>query len=252
MKQFCSFYLAAGLLILTLPGYGQEEKEFKQLLQEFNFTQAVYPQEKKELQFTLTGFLLRSELAHDLDLGFDIEYGLTDRLQVEAEIINEVINPRDFDETGKSSYNFKTGLLYNFINRPGFSSSLVLELGLPVHKVSPDSVSFEYDPHIILAKQIGKSQLHVDTGVEIHDKEKEYFYNLALVYPIGAFKPLLEFNGSYAESSDFFLSPGLVWNGRKNLEVVTGTTLGLWQKGRPWGVSIKLIYEFSLAKSSAD
>jgi hypothetical protein len=245
MKQLSFLWLAFGLMLLAFPVFAQQEGEFKQLLQEFNFTQAVYPQEKGELQFTAAGFLLQTKNVRDFDLGFSTEYGLTDRLQVEAEFVDIVVIPRNIDEAGQSNYRINTGLQYTLTNRPGFSSSLAMELNFPVHKVKEDSVSLEYEPHFILAKQIGKGQLHVDIGAEFQTKETEYFYNLAFVFPIGDLKPVMELNGSYEDDSEIFISPGLVWNGYKSLEVVTGTTFGLGNNSVPWGISLKLIYEFS-------
>jgi hypothetical protein len=245
MKYLSFLCLAFGLEFFALSVFAQEEGEFKQLLQEFNFTQAVYPQEKNELQVTASGFLLQSKEANDFDLGFNAEYGLTNRLQVEAAFADLVIKPRNIDEAGRSNYRFNTGMLYNLINRSGFSSSLAMELEFPVHKVSADSVSLEYEPHFILAKQVGSGQLHVDLGMEAQARQKEYFYNLAFVYPVGHLKPVLELNGSYEDGSEFFVSPGLVWNGYKTLEVVTGTTFGLWQKNVPWGINLKVIFEGS-------
>lgn len=251
MRLLLFLWLALGFVFLELQVFAQEKGEFKQLIQEFNFSQPVYPQERNELQVSPTSFLLRKKENHDFDLGFGFEYGLTNRLQLEAEFVDLVVKPRNIDEAGHRNYSINTGALYNFINRSGFSASLVMEFQFPVRKIADDSVSVEYEPQLILAKQIGKGQFQISGGVEAQTKATEYFYNLAYVFPFGNWKPILELNGAYEEDSEIFISPGLVWNGYKTLEVVTGATFGMGQDNKSWGVSLKVVYEFTLLHKSS-
>jgi hypothetical protein len=78
-----SVYLVL-LVLLPAIASAQDQSERTQPLQELFFTEVVYPQSRHELQLTFGSLVDRTREDKSALVPFSIEFGLTDRLQVEA------------------------------------------------------------------------------------------------------------------------------------------------------------------------
>jgi hypothetical protein len=80
---FCGFVLTSGSATAQQE-VEPEQGEARQPVQELFLTETVYPQDKHELQITVRTFFDRSRTSLDRLLPLAVEYGLTDRWQVEG------------------------------------------------------------------------------------------------------------------------------------------------------------------------
>ena len=107
----------------------QEETEMDEYIQEFFLGQTVFPQDKREIQFTLKpSFAKKTE--GQICIPFEMEYGFTDRFQIEIEIPYFLSFPSE-GHTVKGLGNAEIGLMYSILkkNRP-FSLSAGVSLPL--------------------------------------------------------------------------------------------------------------------------
>ena len=207
---------------------------FKQLIQEFLRTEAVYPQEKGEVQFTTSHYYTPQTNFTTANTSLLVEYGITQFLQIEAEM-PYLWNDPNPGEAMRGFGDLEVGLLYNFWNKRQISVSAVLEAGIPTGNQDQalGNGVVAWEPKLVLANQWGKLQTHLDVGLEFTSEETEYAYNLAAIYPLGAFKVVTELNGSYEQASDkpdqsqWFITPALIWNGVPGLEVALGSSIKL-------------------------
>ena len=207
---------------------------FKQLIQEFLFTEAVYPQEKGEVQFTASHYYIPKTDLTAANTSLLVEYGLTQFLQIEAEV-PYLWNDPNPGEAIRGVGDVEVGLLYNFWNKRQISVSAVLEAGIPTGNQEKElgNGTIAWEPKLILANQWGRLQTHLDVGLELAPEETEYVYNLAAIYPLGAFKIVTELNGSYEQESgepgqgQWFITPAFIWNGVQGLEVALGSAIKL-------------------------
>jgi len=74
----------AALVLFAQMAAGQEAQPPKQPLQELFFTEVVYPQQRHEVQITVGSFVDRTREDKSALAPISIEYGLTDKWQIEA------------------------------------------------------------------------------------------------------------------------------------------------------------------------
>ena len=72
------------LTILSGPASAQESPKPAQPVQELFFTEVVYPQSRHEVQLTLGSFVDRTSADKSALAPVSVEFGLTDRLQLEG------------------------------------------------------------------------------------------------------------------------------------------------------------------------
>lgn len=239
------------IFLYAVPVLAQEEDDFEEPIKEFNFTESVYNQGKNEFQFTLLGRHFERDGLNSYTFKYEVEYGLTDQLQLEASVLDRRIRPRDTELERQSFFFLEAGLLYNLYSSRKFAATASLVAEFPLNSKKEFVIEEEdihvtsYTPHLVLATQLGRGQLHLDMGAEFAAGEREYFTNLAAVYPLGDFRALLELNGGYDEEVSLFLSPGLGWRVVESLDLLTGVAIGLDSKEKPWGLNVGIIYEFS-------
>ncbi|AHM59659.1 hypothetical protein D770_06980 [Flammeovirgaceae bacterium 311] len=227
----------------------KEENGFEEPIKEFNFMESVYNQEKQEFQFSIYGNHFEREGLNSYNLRYEVEYGVTERLQAEASIRNRRARPLETDVDRQSFYLLEAGLLYNLIDTKKFAAivSAVGVIPLNEKKSMPEGEDihvYQFEPHLVLATQLGRAQLHLDSGLAFRGGDREYFTNLGAILPIGDFVPMLEVLGSYENETEVFLSPGLGWSGLESFNIIAGSTFDLNRNSKQWGINLGLIYEF--------
>ena len=147
----------------------------------------------------------------------------------------------------------EAGFMYNILKKDKpVAVSVALEAGLPSgdEKKGLGEGETEWAPSVILAKRMGKGQIHLNLGGEFSGDETGFFYNLAAVYPFHDFKPTLELNGRDADEHTLYLTPGLVWEVpddiMDDLELGAGVAKGLTSDAADWSVIFKATCEFDL------
>ncbi len=241
------------LLIHTLPLCAQDAQQqdgFEEPVKELNFMESVYNQEKKEFQLSLFGNHFERGGLHMYNLRYEVEYGVTQRLQAEVSLLNTRARPLETAMDHQSFYLLEGGLLYNLIDTRRFAAvvSMVGLFPLNEKKSMPEGEEdvnvYQYTPHLVLATQLGRLQLHLDNGLEFRGADREYFSNLGAILPLGDFVPMLELLCSYEDETEVFLGPGLAWSGLESFNIIAGSTFDLNRNSKQWGVNLAFIYEF--------
>lgn len=216
----------------------QSKHQLPEYIQDFFLSDAVRCQEKGEWQVTV-GIDSRQHLGTSSLL--KTEYGLTNRLQVGAELPYGVTE----DERLESRTQWSTaslGVEYQIIrsDRP-FALSAGIALGIPVRSDG----EWEYQPTIVMAKSFRKLQIHASFLADIEEEKPSFQYNLASVYPVQRhWFPTFEFNGrSLHGESAFYLTPGLYRRLGHGLEVGAAVPLGAGGIAGRVGLVGKLTFE---------
>jgi hypothetical protein len=242
----------AGMLTfgMTNPVRAQEEG-IEEMLQEFFISETVYAQEKNEVQFTSKPAYWKKEGFGITSIPLQLEYGFTDRFQVELNLPYYFLHPKTVQNV-RGTGNMEVGLLYNILkgNKP-FALSLALDVGLPTANKEKeiDEAEAEWEPSLIIAKQVGRGQVHVSLGAEITKTESEMNYKLGTVFPFGAWRATLELNGTINNSKTIYLTPGFIWKGLDDFEFGLGfskSITGTMERG----TILMATYEFSLTRKN--
>lgn len=242
-----------GIFILGIPGpvNAQKDEGIEELLQEFFLGETVYAQEKNEIQFTSKPAYWKKDGDGVTSIPLQIEYGFTDRYQIEINLPYHFLYPTT-GQTVSGTGNMEVGFLYNILkaNRP-FALSLALDVELPTAKKEKDrgEAEVEWEPSVIIAKQIGRGQVHVSLGAEIAKNESSMNYKLGTVFPFGDWRATLELNGETSEGKPVFFTPGLIWKGLDDFEFGLGFSKSM-NGTTEWGSILMVTYEISLTKKS--
>lgn len=228
--------------------FGQRQ-DFEQPIQQFFISKIVFPQEKGEWEITIIPALRKSDVAKDLELGWKVEYGASDKLELELEMSYLWLNPAGLSHP-RGLGNVELGVLYNFVplDRPvGVSVSSEVELPAGGKNVTDDEV--EWETLLILAKSFGRAQVHFNVGVGLAEDHHKFIYNVASVIPLDqSFALTLEVNGiELIEEHEPYLTPGLYFRAFDEeplFELGVGFPIALSGDSTPWGIIGKLTLEF--------
>ncbi len=190
-KKYVLVFLAGSYsLCISKTATSQMMSGIEEQLQEFFIAQPVYPQHKNEIQFTTKPTYWKIQGAEITNFPFQVEYGLTNRLQIELELpygSSHAITGERLRGMG----NAEIGFLFNILKGTNpFAMSLAMEVGLPTEKRIKgfERRKVAWEPSLIVANQIGRAQVHASFGAELVRGESAFNYNLASVYPFGAWR----------------------------------------------------------------
>ena len=243
-----------GTAIAAASAPGQEVDDvagnaLPQLIQEFALSETVYPQERGETQITISTVRSRNE-DRVRDTSLKVEYGITDRLQFEAQLPHVSLVPAG---GARESGIGDTGLGLSYNLRPGGGKRTAVSLGFEVTLPTGSEAkglgggTTTIEPSLVAARQVGKGQMHLSLGTELGSGERETSYNLAYVYPSNRkFYPTLELNGfrSEDEGNRLYLTPGAVVRVGRNGELGFGIPIGLRKRGEKLSPVGKFTIEF--------
>ena len=211
-------------------------------IEEFFLSEAVRSEERTELQLTVDSAAFRgrggSMDGDSADL--DIEYGLTDRLQLGFEAPYG-INSTPTSETPVIWSAADISVLYQFI-RGNHPFALSGAMGVEAPLTGRGDLS--YEPELLIAKAFGRLQIHTSFIPELGD-------DISLEYNVAADRPLphhwiptLEFNGRRdAGVSSFYATPGIYKHLPHRFEAGLGVPMGAGPHSNAVGVIFKMTWE---------
>ena len=211
-------------------------------IEEFFLSEAVRSEENGELQFTVDSAASRgrggSMDGDSADL--DIEYGLTDRLQLGFEAPYG-IQSMPTSEIPVSWSAADISILYQFIrgNHP-FALSAAMGVNAPL----TGRGDLSYEPELLVAKAFGRLQIHTSFIPELGD-DTSLEYNVATDRPLPHhWIPTLEFNGRRDTGvNSFYVTPGIYKHLPHRFEAGIGMPMGAGPHSNPVGVILKMTWE---------
>jgi hypothetical protein len=212
-------------------------------IEEFFLSEAVRSEERNELQLTVSGaaFSGRDSTMDGKSANLDVEYGLTDRLQLGLE------TPYGIDSTPTSeilvSWNTAdVSLLYQFI-RGNHPFALSGSMGVNAPLTSRGELT--YEPELLIAKAFGSLQIHTSVIPELGGDGTSLEYNVAAVRPFPHhWIPTLEFNGRRdAGVNSFYVTPGIYKHLPHRFEMGIAVAAGVGRFSSLVGVVFKMTWE---------
>jgi hypothetical protein len=241
----------------------------KRPIEELFKTDVVYPQEKGELEVELASVYQNHAGGDTWTLPVSLEYGLTDRWQVEAEWDSFVQRYPKNEPILRGVGDLELGTQYSFMNIGDslFHIAPRFSIELPLGDVNEDlSEGFvEYEPAVILARDFPKlhMQLFTEIGASLVERVKapreaddaepaahelDLGTGFFVIVPHGA--ATFEFNWAnnrwnhHGTENDMYVTPGYLWKVTRSIEVGVGIPIGLNKSSDRFDVSAHLIWEF--------
>lgn len=274
----CCAALWLGLMTpLASAQEGDDVEARDQPVQEIFQTGLVYPQERGEVQMTFTSRYGKGNGHSMLQTPVSLEYGITDRWQVEVEWDARRRRTESGEAATRGAGDFSIGTQYSFMNmaRSNFHSAVGIEVTLPVANIEKELTEgfIEYEPYFIVAKdfpKLNRMQVFSQVGFGINqrarrhpdaddDEPAAHEFNLG----IGAFMPFKQavLTGEYnlstnrwnngGDEREMYLTPGVVVKLPRNWEIGFAVPLGLTRDSEKFGTVFKLIYEFNFLGQDA-
>jgi hypothetical protein len=242
----------------------------KRPIEELFKTDVVYPQEKGELEAELASVYQNHVGGDSWTVPISMEYGFTDRWQVEAEWDSLVQRfPRN-QSVVRGVGDLELGTQYSFMNVGDslFHIAPRFSIQVPIGNVNEDlSEGFmEFDPAVILARdfpELHHTQFFTEMGASFvqrinkprdSDNAEPAAHELNLgtgffvLFPHGA--ATMEFNWAnnrwnhHGAENDMYLTPGYLWRVAWNMEIGLGIPIGLNRSSDQFEVSAHVTWEF--------
>ena len=265
------------LLLLVLSAFGtaafsvsaQTAKE--QPLQEVFQTELVYPQEKGEFQTTFAPRFSRRRDERETELPVRLEYGITDRWQVEVQWVTFSRSRSDFAaKSEKGTGDVSVSTKYSFLNikKSNFHSSVQFEVNFPTGgaEQNADESFIEYEPSASFAKdfpRLRRLQIFSQIGFNFKQPFKktrptenkdsaapDFILNGGFFVPYKNVRLVTEINwktnqwNKSGTQSEIYLTPGLVYKLPGKWEIGIGIPLGVSGDADKFRTIGQAIFEF--------
>jgi len=266
----CCTALWLALTTSLASAQGDDAVTRPQPVQEVFQTGLVYPQERGEVQLSYTSRFSKGKDRSSLQTPLNLEYGITDRWQIEIEWDAMSRRTKTGEATTSGRGDLSIGTQYSFMNMKGsnFHSAVGFEVSIPTGSIEKElSEGFlEYTPYLILARDLPKlnnMQIFSQVGVTFvqHARRKlgadddapaaqKFDVGVGTFMPFGHLVFTSEFNLSTnrwnngGREREIYATPGVVWRLPGNLEIGVGTPVGLTRDADKFGAILKLVYEF--------
>ena len=218
-------------------------------LQELIRTRVVYPQERGEIQITAKSLFDGGPAARSLEFPLGIEYGLTDKWQVELEwsALNRVSSAGESAvESGRPSI----GSQYSFMNILGSRVHTMVgaEAALDGREVEPYT-AFAVDLNSRGVQLFGDASWEFARGlVEEDESGREARWGAGMLWPFSAATLATEFEArgdglALRDSSEMYVIPSMTLRPAHRWEIGIGLPIGLTGDSNRLGVSVLGVYE---------
>ena len=261
--------LVVGLLVLPRTAAGQDERS--QPLQELFLTEVVYPQEKGEIQLMLGSLLDRSPSDLPALLPLAIEYGLTNRWQIEAGWDGYTQFHRS-PVTHLRTARFSVGTKYSVMNiaHSPVHAAFGVDVEFPSADVLPDGEGehdMEIEPFAAFAADLrGRVTVFGSAGASLAPQEVAdlarrgdrpddrgtvsfgaliafHRATLAAEYTTRSDGLPWRLNGAPLVTPSIIIHPGHEW------ELAVGMPIGVRETHRRPGVAVQIVKEFCTRKT---
>jgi hypothetical protein len=242
----------------------------KRPIEELFKTDVVYPQQQGEMEVELASVYQNHAGGDTWTIPLALEYGLSDRWQVEAEWDSLVQHYSPNHSVVRGIGDLELGTQYSFMNIGDslFHIAPRFSIQVPLGDVNQDlSEGFlEYEPAVILARdfpELHHAQFFTEIGASLVQRvntpkdadnaepaahEMNLGTGFFVLYPHGA--ATFEFNWAnnrwnhHGTENDIYVTPGYLWRVMRELEIGLGIPVGLNKSSDRFEVSAHVTWEF--------
>jgi hypothetical protein len=222
----------------------QEDESLPEpIVQELFLSEVPISQEKGEVQTTISPRLAPWREDRFFQTSFVTEYGITDRLQVDAEVpFTRVSVPGEPVDKGFEEVEF--GALYALgRNVDHLLVTAAVRMGvLNSSEEIPNAPSVQVEPSLMFGKRLGPIQAHWGVSTTLVG-ERSVGLAAAAVYPWSRWRGSLEVVTSSGEERETHLAPGLIYE-FSGLEFGVATPVQLQGSGPPITLMFVATHEF--------
>lgn len=228
------------------------ERQINRTVDELFMTQTVQTEQAGELQLSVGAMHQRDGDLRFSEIATRAEYGLTDRLQLQAQLPFQINDrPSNFDAQTDVS-NLQVGASYSILRGDDpISLSAAMDVALPIgdQTAMPDGRNDDqtiWKPSLMVARDFGAAQVHADAQAEMSGGDDAINYNVGAIFDVGALAPTMELNARSMENStpEFYATPGLFYSFSENAQVGVGVPIGLNEQSRDGQVMAKINVRF--------
>ena len=205
-----------------------------EIVNELFLSDTATGQEAGEWQVTVSPQFEQNESDSTLLLEVELEYGITDQLQVAIEYTPFIHVDADAGGSESGDGNLEVGLQYSWVDVGPHALNVAIAWSHEFAEGDPAVVSEpgeqpedEDNLYVVISKSIGDdgdTQAFVQLGNEIEDDENEAYLNLGVVARNGSRVLSGEFNWSDDQT---FLTPGVTWVLEDGMEVGVGVPIAI-------------------------
>jgi hypothetical protein len=239
-------------------------------IEELFKTDTVFPEQKGELELELASVYQNHSGGDTWTIPLSVEYGLTDRWQVEAEWDSFVQRYPRNQPVVRGVGDLELGSEYSFLNigDSQFHIAPRFSVEVPVGDVNKDiSEGFlEYEPALILARdfpELHHTELFTEIGASLVQRvntpkdsddaepaanELNLGTGFFVLFPHGA--ATFEFNWAnntwnhHGTENEMYLTPGCLWKASREVEIGLGIPVGLNNDSDRFEVIAHVVWEF--------
>jgi hypothetical protein len=236
-------------LLLVVPlscVLAQEPQGDKRLPEELAITRSVAIQDADELESTATFRYSKSQPTENYAAEAELEYGLTDRWEIDADVPYEFLRPKNAsgaDGIGDVETAVRYGVVP--IGQGPVALTAGLELGIPTGDRMRDlgEGRLTVEPFFTASTWLGRCNVQVNGGWTRavtnsgEEPRDDFEYDVAILCPVKRWYLVLEGNGeSSSEVTTYYVTPELIWRPMKNLELLVAAPLGITRESADYGV----------------
>jgi len=224
-----------------------EERKPGDLVLELFAGEKLYIQEKGEWYLIVTPSFTQGHDEKEFELEAEVIYGLTDELQLSAEIPCAIVNP-DNGSQHQGIGDVTLAANYNFLQARDFALGVRAAFLIPTGDEDRDlgAGQFIWSPSLLGAVRVGQGEIYGAVGGEFGDNHDDAFtYTLAGAYPWQSLVGVFEVTGANGSGADvLYLTPGVYWNVREGIQVGVGVPIGVTDDSDDYRGIGKLVFEF--------
>lgn len=239
------------------PAAAEDPDKVDDVIQELFIGDTVYSQDRLELQVTHALRYEQGPGERTFEDALDLQFGLTDRLQVQVEVPGKGVLSSAGLATGLG--NLEVGATYNFYSdrRRELALTAVLELGLPTALDGVEPSAYSIRPIFIAYKGVGPLYVNVSVSPEMifptESVEPEVGVHavVGLMFPLGPIVPTLEIGTDFEDlgagtKTVVAVAPGLTWLPRKDIQIGAAGLVGFTRSSQETGAFLLAIWEGEL------
>ena len=246
--------LVVALLAPLSGAMAQETPGARRLPEELAISSTISLQDADEFQSTADFRYFKQPDQKHITAAAEFEYGLTDRLELDAEVPYEFVNPND-GRSANGIGDVEAAVRYGLVppGQQAFALDIGLGAGIPTGDRTHDlgEGRLTLGPFFTASTWLGRFNVQLNCGWQRaitnggEEPRDDFEYNVAVVYPLGRWFLAVEGDGeSNRDRTMYYVTPELVWKACKNLEFLVAVPLGVTSASADYGVVASVTLEF--------